>query len=266
MRDFLAEVVDERRERVAALRPRRAELAERSARRASPPRDLARALRARAAAGDVPVIAEVKRRSPSAGDIVRIDDPAPLALEYALGGAAAISVLTEERHFRGSLSDMERVRETVRLPVLRKDFIVDELQVLEAHAHGADAVLLIADALDDHALGSLLAAARELGLAALVEAHADDALDHAVASGAELIGINQRDLRTLELDVRTIARLAPRVPADRLLVAESGIATAADVRALPARVDALLVGTALAGAGSPRRLVRELVEARRVAA
>lgn len=265
MTDFLAEVATEQRERVAALRQRRGELARRAAERRST-RDLARALRERKAAGDVPIIAEVKRASPTAGAIGAIDDPGALALQYAVGGAAAISVLTEERHFGGTLADLARVSETVRLPVLRKDFIVDALQLLEARAYGADAVLLIAELLDARGLAALLAAARELGLAALVEAHEEEALDLAVASGAELIGINQRDLRSLALDATTLERLASRVPPDRVLVAESGIASAAEVRALPPRVDALLVGTALVAAAAPHRLVRELADARRIGA
>ncbi|HKW78366.1 MAG TPA: indole-3-glycerol-phosphate synthase, partial [Candidatus Limnocylindria bacterium] len=149
------------------------------------------------------------------------------------------------------------------VPVLRKDFIVDELQIVEAHAYGADAILLIAELFDDGTLERLLRAARDLGLGALVEAHEPEALDRAIASGAALIGINQRDLRTLELDRGTATRYASRVPADRVLVAESGLAVAADVRALPPRVDAILVGTALVGARDASRLLRQLVEARR---
>lgn len=259
MSDFLAQVVAEQRVRVAeVLRPIRRALRERSAARRDPPRDLAAALRERGAAGFVAVIAEVKRRSPSAGELARIPDPATLALRYALGGAAAISVLTEERHFEGTVADLARVRESVRVPVLRKDFIVDELQLLEAHAYGADAALLIADALDAPALHALVDAAAALGLGVLLEAHEEDALERAVATGAPVIGINQRDLRSLELERDTVARLAARVPADRVLVAESGIARDADVRALPSRVDAVLVGTALVGAPEPHERVREL--------
>ncbi len=263
MTDFLAEVAAEQRARVAEGRSRRRDVLARSQRRVGPPRDLRAALRSVSAHGGVAVIAEVKRRSPVAGTLAAIADPGALALEYAVGGASAISVLTEEHHFAGSLGDLARVRECVLLPVLRKDFVIDELQVLEAHAHGADAVLLIAELLGDAALEHLLAVARELGLQVVVEAHEAEALDRAVASGASLVGINQRDLRTLELDPTTVERLAARVPADRVLVAESGIAAPADVRALPARVDAILVGTALIGANSAHHLVRELADARR---
>ena len=262
--NFLSTVAEEQRARVAALRPRRRELERSADRRRGPSRDLAGALRAAARDGAVAVLAEVKRRSPSAGELAPIADPGALAIDYASGGAAAISVLTEERHFLGSVADLARVRDCVRIPVLRKDFVVDELQLLEARAYGADAVLLIAELCDDDALARLVSVARELGLGALVEAHEPEAFDRALASGAEIVGINQRDLRTLELDRTTLSRLAPRVPADRVLVAESGIAVAADVRMLPARVEAILVGTALVGSPDSRRLVRELRDARRV--
>lgn len=263
MSDFLAQVADEQRERVRALRASRQEVGRRSQRRPGPIRDLEAALRAVATHGAVAVIAELKRRSPSGGDLADIPDPGAVALRYAVGGAAGISVLTEEAHFHGSLGDLARVRDCVLLPVLRKDFLVDELQVVEAHAFGADAVLLIAELLDEKALAGMLRAARDLGMRALVEAHEPEALDRAIASGAALIGINQRDLRTLELDRGTVARLATRVPADRVLVAESGVAVPGDVRSLPPRVDAILVGTALVGARESHRLVRDLAEARR---
>lgn len=262
MSDFLAQVGEEQRARVRERRHLRGELLRRSRKRLGPVRDLHAALRSVAAQGSVAVIAEVKRRSPAAGDLASIEDPGALALHYATGGAAAISVLTEERHFAGSLGDLARVRDCVLLPVLRKDFVVDELQLLEAYAYGADAILLIADLLEDRTLARLLAAASDLGLQALVEAHEPEALDHAVASGARLVGINQRDLRSLALDPTTAARLADRVPSDRVLVAESGIAGPADVRALPARVDAVLVGTALVVSREAHALVRELATAR----
>lgn len=263
MTDFLAQVAAEQRVRVRQRRAQRDELLRRSYERRGPARDLIGALRAARERDGIGLLAEVKRRSPALGELAAILDPGALALEYALGGAAAISVLTEERHFAGSLADLERVRDCVLVPVLRKDFVIDELQIVEAHAHGADAVLLIAELLDDAALARLLRAAGDLGLQALVEAHEPEAMDRAIASGARLLGVNQRDLRTLALDPGTAARLADRVPPDRLLVAESGLAGAGDVRALPARVDAVLVGTALVGAVSAHRMVRELVGARR---
>lgn len=265
MSDFLARVANEQRARVAQRRRHAQDIHLRSEARQGPIRDLEAALRAVRAHGGIAVIAEVKRRSPAAGELAAIADPGQLALEYAVGGATAISVLTEERHFAGSVGDLARVRDCVLLPVLRKDFLVDELQVYEAHAYGADAVLLIAELLDEEALGAQLRLARRLGLRAIVEAHEPAALERAVASGAALIGINQRDLRTLELDPTTAARLADRVPPDRVLIAESGIAVPADVRALPPRVDAILVGTALVGAAQAHRLVRDLAAARSAA-
>jgi len=261
--DFLAGVLDEQRSRVALLRGMREELRGRSRARAGRPRDLGAAVRSRRAAGCVAVIAEVKRRSPAAGELASLEDPAGAASRYVASGAAAISVLTETRHFGGTLEDLERVAGAVEVPVLRKDFLVDEVQLLEAHASGADAVLLIADALDARSLRGLLETAGQLGLGALVESHEEEALDRAIACGAEFIGINRRDLHTLLVDPERIARCASRVPADRLLVAESGLRSADDVRALPSRVDAVLIGTALVTAASPDALIGEIAAVRR---
>ena len=168
------------------------------------------------------VIAEVKRRSPSKGDLADIPDPAALARAYAAGGAAAISVLTEERRFGGSLDDLRAVRAAVDIPLLRKDFMVEPYQLLEARAAGADLVLLIVAALDDDTLRRLHDEARELGLTVLVEVHDEAETERAVALGAELVGVNARNLKTLEVDDATFGRLAPLVPDDRVLVAESG--------------------------------------------
>ena len=161
------------------------------------------------------VIAEVKRRSPSKGDLADIPDPAALATEYAAGGAAAISVLTEERRFGGSLDDLRAVRAAVDVPVLRKDFIVTPYQLVEARVAGADLALLIVAALDDDELTGLYNEARELGLTVLVEVHDEAETERAVALGAELIGVNARNLQTLEVDIDTFGRLAPLVPTDR---------------------------------------------------
>jgi len=207
----------------------------------------------------VSVIAEVKRRSPSKGELAEIAEPAVLADAYARGGAAAISVLTEERRFGGSLADLRAVRSAVDLPVLRKDFIVTPYQLLEARAAGADLALLIVAALDDDALRSLHDEARELGLTVLVEVHDEAETERAVALGAELIGINARNLRTLAVDPDTFGRLAPLVPEDRVLVAESGIAGPADAVSFAdqgARV--VLVGEALVRDGDPEAAVRAL--------
>ena len=205
------------------------------------------------------VIAEVKRRSPSKGDLAPIADPAALAAAYARGGAGAISVLTEQRRFGGSLDDLRAVRAAVDVPVLRKDFIVTGYQLLEARAAGADLVLLIVAALADDDLLRLHDQARELGLTVLVEVHDEDETERAVALGAELVGVNARNLKTLAVDGTTFGRLAPLVPEDRVLVAESGISGPADVRRFVgegARV--VLVGEALVREGDPETAVRAM--------
>ncbi len=202
------------------------------------------------------VIAEVKRRSPSKGDLADIPDPAALAQEYAAGGAHAISVLTEERRFGGSLADLRAVRAAVDVPLLRKDFIVTSYQLVEARAAGADLALLIVAALDDDLLRRLHDEARELGLTVLVEVHDEAETERAVALGAALIGVNARNLKTLAVDPDTFGRLAPLVPEDRVLVAESGISGPEDVKrfvADGARV--VLVGEALVKDGAPRDAV-----------
>jgi len=205
------------------------------------------------------VIAEVKRRSPSKGDLAAIPDPADLARRYAAGGAAAISVLTEERRFGGSLADLHSVRAAVDVPLLRKDFIIEPYQLLEARAAGADLALLIVAALDDDLLRSLHDEARDLGLTVLVEVHDEAETDRAVALGAELIGVNARNLKTLAVDDTTFGRLAPRVPGDRVLVAESGIGSAADVsRYVADGARVVLVGEALVKDGDPEGAVRAM--------
>jgi indole-3-glycerol phosphate synthase len=202
------------------------------------------------------VIAEVKRRSPSKGDLADIPDPAALAVEYAAGGAAAISVLTEQRRFGGSLADLRAVRAAVDVPLLRKDFIVTSYQLVEARAAGADLALLIVAALDDELLRRLHDEARELGLTVLVEVHDEAETERAVALGAELVGINARNLKTLEVDDATFGRLAPQVPGDRVLVAESGISGPTDVKRFVAEgAHAVLVGEALVRDGTPREAV-----------
>jgi indole-3-glycerol phosphate synthase len=223
---------------------------------ASPPaRDLAAALRE----ADAPaVIAEVKRASPSAGAI-READPAEQARAYESAGAAAVSVLTEARHFDGSLLDLQAARRAVSLPVLRKDFVVHPAQVIEARAAGADAVLLIASAVSETELKALLASAIDLGLGALVEAHREEDLDRALATEAELIGVNARDLETLEMHPDRALALLRRIPRDRLAVAESGVGTRADVeRVVEAGANAILVGEALMRAEDPAAKLREL--------
>jgi indole-3-glycerol phosphate synthase len=208
------------------------------------------------------IIAEVKRSSPSKGALAEIPDPADLARAYARGGAAAISVLTEARRFGGSLADLVAVRAAVDTPVLRKDFIVSDYQLVEARAAGADLALLIVAALDDAELRRLHDSARELGLTVLVEIHDEAEAERAVAIGAELIGVNARNLKTLEVDDQVFGRLAAQLPDDAVLVAESGISGPADVARLTgqgARV--VLVGEVLVQDGDPEGAVRALRQA-----
>lgn len=202
------------------------------------------------------VIAEVKRRSPSKGDLADIPDPAVLASAYAAGGADAISVLTEERRFSGSLADLYAVRASVSTPLLRKDFIVTEYQLLEARAAGADLVLLIVAALDDAQLADLAATARGLDLTVLVEVHEESEVERALAIGTELLGVNARNLKTLEVDPDAFGRLSAQVPDGIVKVAESGISGPADAaRFAEQGADVVLVGEALVKHGDPRSAV-----------
>jgi indole-3-glycerol phosphate synthase len=242
------------RRRVADLRPQAVEL-ERRAGAALPAPPFAAAL----AGTTLGVIAEVKRRSPSAGPIALELDPVRHAAAYERGGAVAISVLTEPPHFGGSLADLEQVARAVRVPVLRKDFVVDELQLLESRGAGASAVLLIVRALPGPELGRLARAARGLGLGVLVEAHTESELDRALAAEPTALGINSRDLATFTLDLAAAERLVGRVPPEVPVVAESGIEDRAAVeRFARAGADLVLVGTAAARAADPAATVRAL--------
>jgi indole-3-glycerol phosphate synthase len=210
----------------------------------------------------VAVIAEVKRSSPSAGDLATISDPAALAREYAAGGAAVISVLTEKRRFNGSLADLDAVRAAVEIPVLRKDFIVTPYQVWEARAHGADVVLLIVAALEQQVLVSLRERIESLGMTALVEVHDETEALRAIDAGARVIGVNNRNLRSLEVDRDTFAQVAPTIPSAIVRVAESGIRGPHDLLAAAASgADAVLVGEGLVKADVPRQAVADLVAA-----
>ena len=210
----------------------------------------------------VAVIAEVKRSSPSKGALAEIADPAALAQDYEAGGAAAISVLTEERRFAGSLEDLVRVRCAVAVPVLRKDFIVAAYQLFEARAAGADMALLIVAALSDPELVSLVERARSIGLTPLVEVHTADEVLRAVDAGATVIGVNARDLHTLAIEPKTFARLAPLIPDGIVRVAESGVRGPHDVIELArAGADVVLVGEALVTGRDPRLGVADLVAA-----
>jgi indole-3-glycerol phosphate synthase len=210
----------------------------------------------------VSVIAEVKRSSPSAGSIAEITDPSALAVDYERGGASVISVLTESRRFNGSLDDLVSVRGAVDVPLLRKDFIVTSYQLWEARAYGADVVLLIVAALEQNALVSLLERAESLGMTTLVEVHDEEEIHRAVDAGARIIGVNARDLRTLDVDRDTFIRLAPLLPDSVVKVAESGVRGPHDVLAYAAAgADAVLVGEGLVKQHDPRQAVADLVAA-----
>jgi len=259
--NILAQILAVKRDEVTALRPRLDEF--RSAcRDAPPPRSLAEALRRgrpqseirnpkSEIAAPIRILAEVKHRSPSAGVICEPYEPGRLARTYEAGTADAVSCLTDERFFGGSIAHLREVRAAVDLPILRKEFILDPVQVFEARAAGADAVLLIAEALEPAEMADLAALARGLGMDVLAEAHGEATLEPAVACGAALVGINNRDLATFRVDLATTERLASRVQeAGRVLVAESGIRTAADVsRLLACGCDAILVGESLLRSG-----------------
>ncbi|MFO8014981.1 MAG: indole-3-glycerol phosphate synthase TrpC [Phycisphaerae bacterium] len=262
MPTILDEILAVKRDEVAALRSRQGEF-EAACRDAPPVRSLAEALRRRgegqsairnpqsAIAGPIRILAEVKHRSPSAGVICDPFEPSRIARTYEAGGADAVSCLTDERFFGGSIAHLREVRAAVDLPILRKEFIIDEVQVFEARAAGADAVLLIAEALQPQEMVDLAATARGIGMDVLAEVHSEAMLERAIACGAPLVGINNRDLATFTVDLQATERLAPRVrEAGRVLVAESGIKTAADVsRLLACGCDAILVGEGLLRSG-----------------
>ena len=210
--------------------------------------------------GPAAIVAECKRRSPSKGLLRDAYDPAAIARSYEQAGAAAVSVLTEEHHFGGSMAHLSGVRAATTLPVLRKDFVVDEYQLDEARAGGADAVLLIAAILEVERLQQFLRLARSLGLAALVEAHDERDLDRALDAGARIVGVNNRDLRTMQVDLRAAERLAARLPAGTVAVAESGIGSRSDVdRLRQFGYHAFLVGERLMTAADPGAALRELL-------
>ncbi|HTO06002.1 MAG TPA: indole-3-glycerol phosphate synthase TrpC [Myxococcota bacterium] len=250
----LERILAKKRDEVRALRGARDALAERAG-NADAPRGFARALRS----GRGPrVVAEFKRASPSRGEIRPGADPAEIARAYEGAGAAALSVLTDREFFRGQLDDLRQARGACRLPVLRKDFTIDPLQLLEARAAGADAVLLIVAALDDLQLRELLACAHDLGLDALVEVHDEPELERALAVGAELIGINNRDLRDFKTDVAVTRALLP-LAAGRTVVSESGLDSAETLRSLEAAgASAFLIGEALMREPDPGAALRRL--------
>ena len=241
---ILAKIVNTKREEIQAARSDRPESELRAALADAPPvRDFFSRLRA---GGPIKLIAEVKKASPSAG-VIRPDfNPADIASTYEGHGATCISVLTDGPYFQGSLSDLRQVRDSVELPLLRKDFIVDSYQLLEARLGGADAVLLIAECLEDYQLRNLLSESLELGMTPLVELYDPNNLDRVLDAGAMLLGVNNRDLHTFKTDLKHTLEIRNHVPDDRILVAESGIRTRADVLQLEsAGVDAVLVGESL---------------------
>ncbi len=255
----LGRIVKEAHDRAALMRDRGAELAG-ELRGVPPAPSLATALRAR----HVAVLAEVKRRSPSKGAIAPSLDAVGQAAAYRAGGAAAVSILTEPVHFGGSPDDLVAVRSSVGLPILKKDFHVDVIQLVEARVLGASAALLIARALPPERLIALVDEGRALGLELLVEIRDEDELETAIRSGASMIGVNNRNLETLEIDPATSERLIPRIPSDRVAIAESGVQGRADVERFAALgSDAVLVGSVLSAAADPAAAVRALASVNR---
>jgi len=256
---MLDQIIASTRDRVAGLQALR-EAFQVAATEAPAPRSLAAALRA----PGLGVIAEIKRRSPSAGEIAPGLDAPFQAMRYVQGGAAAISVLTEPEYFGGSLTDLGAVRAAVPVPVLRKDFIVDPVQLWEGRSAGADAVLLIVAALDTSELAELLAVVTMLGMEALVEAHTVPEVETAVAAGAEIIGVNNRDLATFVTDLAVAEAIAPAIPRGLVSVGESGVSSVAGAaRMAAAGYDAILVGEAAVRSVDPGAFIAELREAGR---
>lgn len=255
---ILDDIVARKKERLIELKSKsiQAKL-EKAATLASKPRDFTAALKQ---GGKPAVIAEIKKASPSAGEIRPNFEVAEIAKGYERAGAAAISVITEEDFFHGKLSYLTEVKTAVSLPILCKDFIIDPIQVVAARAAGADALLLIAAILEQSSLLELLAMARDLSMACLVEVHNEEEMERVLTTDARIIGINNRNLRTFQVSLDTTFRLRPSIPSDRLVVSESGIQEQSDVQSLAsAAVDAVLVGTSLMRAEDPEAKLRELL-------
>ncbi|MEO8304104.1 MAG: indole-3-glycerol phosphate synthase TrpC [Betaproteobacteria bacterium] len=253
MADILARILATKAGEIAAakrVRPAAAVAAD--ARAMPPPRDFEGALRARIEAGGPAVIAEIKKASPSRGVLRAVFDPPAIAASYAKGGATCLSVLTDREYFQGAPEFLTAARAACALPALRKDFVIDEYQVAESRALGADAILLIVAALDDARLAALAACARDFGMAVLVEAHDAGELERALALPTSLIGINNRNLRTFDVSLATTVDLLPRIPPGKLVVTESGILAPADVARMRGQgVHAFLVGEAFMRADDP---------------
>jgi indole-3-glycerol phosphate synthase len=265
MATILSEILDRKREVVARLRADRVshDFRDRAfaIRANATPHPLLRALQSNS--GGVKIIAEFKRRSPSAGTIRSDLSPTDVATRYERGGAYAISVLTDEQYFGGSILDLGVIRESTALPLLRKDFIIEEIQIYEAAVVGADAVLLIVGALDDAALGKLRATAEdELGLDAVVEVHTSEELRRGVGAGARIIGVNNRDLRTFRTSLETSERLIAKAPRDRIMISESGLQNPKSLRHLRALgFHGFLIGEALMRTPDPEAALRDLIAA-----
>lgn len=256
MHQMLIEIIAQKKNEVARLKKARPDYSGHSL----PARRDFRA--AVSAPGKINLIAEIKFASPSAGRIRAGSDPIPIGRTYEDAGAAAISLLTDRRFFQGDLNHLPRLKRAVSLPILRKDFIIDAVQVREALGYGADAILLIARILSQAQLAELIAACRELKMAYLTEVHDGDDLEKAIAAEAEVIGINNRDLDTFIVDINTTRKLAPLVPKDRILVSESGIQDEGDMRSLKdTGVQAVLVGSALMKSDDPAGKTAEIVKA-----
>ena len=254
---ILAEIVDHKLLELAALRSHAASFEKAASNRTSPAMPFASALREKSPA----IIAEIKKASPSRGLLQPNFDPALIAQQYELGGAACLSVLTDEKFFQGSLRDLQTARSSCSLPVIRKDFTIDPIQIFEAAAHKADAILLIAAILTTAQLRNFRELAARLGLAALVEVHDLEELRKAIDSGAEIIGVNNRNLDTFEVSLETSIQLSKQMPANVTRVSESGIFTKADIQSLQAvGFHAFLVGESLMKAANPSQALRALIQ------
>jgi indole-3-glycerol phosphate synthase len=251
---ILARIVAHKRDSLREASRHRDELEQRASHRL-PPRDFRAALKGNSPA----VIAEIKKASPSKGVLAEDFNPASIARAYAQGGAAALSILTDREFFQGDLADLESARAACRIPALRKDFTIDEFHVIEAAAHGADAILLIAAVLAESEMRNFRELAAKFGMAALVEVHDGDELDVALASGAEIVGVNNRNLNTFEVTLETSLRLVEKIPSSVIKVSESGIHSNSDVHKLVAvGFDAFLVGEHLMKSPDPADALREL--------
>ncbi len=251
--DILARIVEQKKAELAQREPNVERLAEESIRQR---RDFAKAI----SGSQTALIAEIKKASPSKGVLAENFDPESMARAYEQGGAAALSILTDEKHFQGTLAHLEAARAATKLPVLRKDFTIDSYHVHQAAAHGSDAILLIAAILTERQMRDFRELAGHYQVAALVEVHDEDELKSATASGARIIGVNNRNLHTFEVNLAVALRLADKIPVDVLKVAESGIHTAADVQRLrTAGYQAFLVGEHLMKSADPAQAVRALL-------